>query len=61
MLNDKDESTKFVMKHITSGTLFSAGMRFYQVKDSLAGGSPLTIQKTTGGNFVDNFLQFKLS
>lgn len=51
ILNSKEEATKFVMKHISSGTLFSAGMRFYQVKDSLTGGSPITIQKTSAGNF----------
>lgn len=50
MVNDKETSTKLVMKHITPGTLFSAGMRFYQVKDSLTGGKPITLQKTSGGN-----------
>lgn len=50
MVNDKETATKLVMKHITPGTLFSAGMRFYQVKDSLTGGKPITLQKTSGGN-----------
>lgn len=49
MVNDKETATKLVMKHITPGTLFSAGMRFYQVKDSLTGGKPITLQKTSGG------------
>lgn len=52
MVNDKETATKLVMKHITPGTLFSAGMRFYQVKDSLTGGKPITLQKTSGGNLL---------
>lgn len=51
MTTDKDSATILVMKHITPGTLFSAGMRFYQVKDSLTGGKPITLQKTSGGMF----------
>lgn len=49
MVTEKESATKLVMKHITPGTLFSAGMRFYQVKDSLTGGKPITLQKTSGG------------
>ncbi|KAG4076290.1 hypothetical protein HA402_014839 [Bradysia odoriphaga] len=54
MVNDKETATKLVMKHITPGTLFSAGMRFYQVKDSLTGGKPITLQKTSGGKIKVN-------
>ena len=53
MVNDKETATKLVMKHITPGTLFSAGMRFYQVKDSLTGGKPITLQKTSGGKKIE--------
>lgn len=37
-----------VMKHMTPGTLFTAGMRFYQVKDSMVSGKTITIQKNNG-------------
>lgn len=57
LLADKDESTKFVMKHISAGTLFSAGMRFYQVRDALNGASPITIQKTNQGKVKINDAQ----
>jgi len=54
MVNDKETATKLVMKHITPGTLFSAGMRFYQVKDSLTGNKQITLQKTSGGKIKVN-------
>lgn len=54
LLTDKEEATKFVMRHISSGTLFSAGMRFYQVRDALNGASPITIQKTNNGKVKIN-------
>lgn len=49
MVSDKEASHKLVMRHISAGTLFSSGMRFYQVRDSLQAGSPITLQKTSAG------------
>lgn len=50
MVTDKETAHKLVMRHITAGTLFSTGMRFYQVRDSLLAGNAMTLQKTGGGN-----------
>lgn len=48
VVSDKDAAQRLVMKHMTSSTLYTAGMRFYQVRDSLVAGKPITIQKTNG-------------
>lgn len=56
MVTDKEAAHKLVMRHITPGTLFSSGMRFYQVRDSLQSGSPITLQKTAGGQFIFSFV-----
>lgn len=61
ILHDKDEATKFVMRHLSSGTLFSAGMRFYQVRDSLNGAHPITVQKTNTGKVKVNEAQILTS
>lgn len=58
MVSDKDAAHKLVMRHITSGTLFSSGMRFYQVRDSLQAGSPITLQKTSAGGFSQQSFLF---
>lgn len=59
MLGDKEEATKFVSKHISSGTLFTAGMRFYQVRDALSGSTPITVQKTNNGKVKVNDSQIQ--
>lgn len=48
LVTNKDLAEKLVTKHLVQGSLFSAGMRFYQIKDSMASGFPLTLQKTNG-------------
>lgn len=48
VVTDKEKSKELVMRHITPGTLFSAGMRYYQVKDSMEEGKPITLQKNSG-------------
>lgn len=50
IVTDKETAHKLVMRHITAGTLFTTGMRFYQVRDSLLAGNAITLQKTGGGN-----------
>lgn len=57
MVTDKEAAHKFVMRHITSGTLFSTGMRFYQVRDSLQAGNAITLQKVTNGTYYGIFLK----
>lgn len=48
LVTDKQSAQALVMKHMTPGTLFTAGMRFYQVKDSMVSGKTITIQKNNG-------------
>lgn len=55
MVTDKDAAHKLVMRHITSGTLFSTGMRFYQVRDSLQAGNAITLQKVNQGIVITEF------
>lgn len=50
MVTDKAAAHKLVMRHVTPGTLFSTGMRFYQVRDSLQAGNAITLQKVNNGN-----------
>lgn len=45
---EKEAAEAFVKKHVVPGTLFTAGMRFYQVKDSMASGHSVTLQKNGG-------------
>lgn len=49
MVTDKATAHKLVMRHVTPGTLFSSGMRFYQVRDSLQAGNAITLQKVNNG------------
>ena len=48
VLADKDSAQQLVQRHIVPGTLFTSGMRFYQVKDTLAEDKTITVQKTGG-------------
>ncbi|KAJ9588447.1 hypothetical protein L9F63_018180, partial [Diploptera punctata] len=48
LLTDRDMARALVLRHTTPGTLFSAGMRFYQLRDSMEKGSTITIHKTNG-------------
>lgn len=57
LTTDKEAAEEFAMKHIVSGTLFSAGMRFYQVKDSLLTGKTVILQKTSAGKIKVNDAQ----
>lgn len=52
MVTDKAAAHKLVMRHVTPGTLFSTGMRFYQVRDSLQAGNAITLQKVNNGNKI---------
>ena len=48
LVTEKDQAEELVRKHVVPGTLFTAGMRFYQVKDVMAEGKTVTLQKTGG-------------
>ncbi|KAG5676011.1 hypothetical protein PVAND_005866 [Polypedilum vanderplanki] len=48
MVSDKDTAQQLVNRHVVPGTLFTSGMRFYQVKDTLAEDKALTVQKNGG-------------
>lgn len=48
VVSDKEKAKELVTKHVTPGTLFSAGMRYYQVRDSMEEGKPITLQKNAG-------------
>jgi len=50
LVSDKDTAQQLVQRHILPGTLFTSGMRFYQVKDTLAEDKSVTVQKN-GGEF----------
>lgn len=57
LLSDKTAAEEFAMKHVVPGTLFSAGMRFYQIKDSLLTGKTVILQKTSAGKIKVNDAQ----
>lgn len=48
MVSEKESAKKLVERHILPGTLFTSGMRFYQVKDTLAEDKSITVQKNGG-------------
>ncbi|XP_055640081.1 uncharacterized protein LOC129777683 isoform X2 [Toxorhynchites rutilus septentrionalis] len=58
LVTDKDQAEELVKKHVVPGTLFTAGMRFYQVKDAMADGKTITLQKNGGKIKInDGYLQ----
>lgn len=61
VLADKDSAQQLVQRHIVPGTLFTSGMRFYQVKDTMAEDKTITVQKTGGSEFlIQCFHSFKI-
>ncbi|XP_058819403.1 putative uncharacterized protein DDB_G0271606 [Topomyia yanbarensis] len=58
LVTDKEPAEELVKKHVIPGTLFTAGMRFYQVKDAMAEGKTVTLQKSGGKIKInDGYLQ----
>ncbi|OWR41488.1 hypothetical protein KGM_201565 [Danaus plexippus plexippus] len=43
-----------VARHVLPGTLYSAGMRYYQLRNSMEDAKPLTLQKSSGRIKVNN-------
>jgi uncharacterized surface protein with fasciclin (FAS1) repeats len=48
LLTDKDMSRALVLRHTIPGTLYTSGMRFYQLRDSLEKGSSVALHKSNG-------------
>ncbi|CAO1324501.1 unnamed protein product [Diamesa serratosioi] len=48
MVSEKDTAHQLVARHILPSTLYTSGMRFYQVKTTLAEDKTLTVQKNGG-------------
>jgi len=48
LLTDKDMSRALVLRHTIPGTLYSSGMRFYQLRDSMEKGSAIELHKING-------------
>jgi uncharacterized surface protein with fasciclin (FAS1) repeats len=55
LLTDRDMSRALVLRHTIPGTLYSSGMRFYQLRDSLEKGSTIALHKSNGktNSFTD--------
>jgi uncharacterized surface protein with fasciclin (FAS1) repeats len=45
---DKAAARALVARHVLPGTLYSAGMRYYQLRNSMEDAKPLTLQKNSG-------------
>lgn len=48
LLSDKNLSKELVQRHLIPGTLYTTGMRYYQIKDSIVPDKPITISKQSG-------------
>lgn len=46
--SDKRLAKKFVLKHLVPGTMYSSGMSYYQIFDSLLPEQQVTINKDSG-------------
>ena len=48
LLSDPDMARALVLRHVTPGSLYTAGMQFYQVRESLEPEHSITISKNAG-------------
>lgn len=46
------------MRHIIAGTLYTNGMRYYQIKDSLDPARQITLSKSSGKYYLVEFISF---
>lgn len=53
-VSDRTAARQLVMRHITPTTLFTNGMRYYQIRDSLEQGKQITLSKSSGRIKVNN-------
>ncbi|KAG5890392.1 hypothetical protein JTB14_029756 [Gonioctena quinquepunctata] len=56
IVTDKVLARELVLRHILAGTLYTNGMRYYQIKDSLLQDKQLTFSKQSGKVKVNNNL-----
>jgi uncharacterized surface protein with fasciclin (FAS1) repeats len=47
-ISDRTQARELIFRHLTSGTLYTNGMRYYQIRDSLLPDRQLTISKQSG-------------
>ncbi|XP_075213722.1 uncharacterized protein LOC142319932 [Lycorma delicatula] len=47
-IQSKEAAKRFVLRHLTPGTLYSAGMRYYQLRNSMENSTHLTLYKESG-------------
>ncbi|XP_047987164.1 uncharacterized protein LOC125227017 [Leguminivora glycinivorella] len=52
--SEKSAAKALVARHVLPGTLYSAGMRYYQLRNSMEEATPLTLQKNAGRIKVNN-------
>lgn len=45
---NRAQARSLVLRHVTTGTLYSAGMQYYQQRESLDKGRQLTVLKEAG-------------
>lgn len=48
LVTDRTLARELITRHLTLGTLYSTGMRYYQIRDSLEAGKQITLSKNTG-------------
>ncbi|XP_004929162.1 uncharacterized protein LOC101735700 [Bombyx mori] len=53
-LTERARAHELVARHVLPGTLYSAGMRYYQLRNSMEDAKPLTLQKNSGRIKVNN-------
>ncbi|XP_039279474.1 uncharacterized protein LOC111045975 [Nilaparvata lugens] len=53
-IESEGAAKRFVLRHLTAGTLYSAGMRYYQLRDSMDKSSHLTLYKEAGNVKVNS-------
>lgn len=54
MVSDKVLSRELVLRHLVTGTLYTNGMRYYQIKDSLLDDQQITLSKQSGKRMKRN-------
>ncbi|CAH1992280.1 unnamed protein product [Acanthoscelides obtectus] len=56
LVGDKQAARDMVLRHLLAGTLYTAGMRYYQIKNSMLDDKILTFSKQGGKVKVNNVL-----
>lgn len=56
LTTDRRAAKKFIMKHIAPGTIYTSGMSYYQILDSLLTDQQVTINKESGESLYILFL-----